>query len=109
MKLGRSDPCYCGSGKKYKHCCLNAGAVPVTAPADLTWRRLRALLNGYPSDMLRFITEAYGPLAVHEAWGSYSRSSSAVNAPHTPRTPHCTPASFHIRTLNTHAYGPVHK
>ena len=20
-KLGRNDPCYCGSGKKYKHCC----------------------------------------------------------------------------------------
>lgn len=22
MKLGRNDPCHCGSGKKYKHCCL---------------------------------------------------------------------------------------
>jgi SEC-C motif len=22
MKLGRNDPCPCGSGKKYKHCCL---------------------------------------------------------------------------------------
>jgi hypothetical protein len=21
MKIGRNDPCYCGSGKKYKHCC----------------------------------------------------------------------------------------
>jgi hypothetical protein len=20
--LGRNDPCHCGSGKKYKHCCL---------------------------------------------------------------------------------------
>ena len=20
-KLGRNEPCYCGSGKKYKHCC----------------------------------------------------------------------------------------
>ena len=25
-KLGRNDPCPCGSGKKYKQCCLNAGA-----------------------------------------------------------------------------------
>lgn len=24
MKIGRNDPCFCGSGKKYKHCCLNA-------------------------------------------------------------------------------------
>jgi preprotein translocase subunit SecA len=22
-KLGRNDPCHCGSGKKYKHCCGN--------------------------------------------------------------------------------------
>ena len=21
MKVGRNDPCPCGSGKKYKHCC----------------------------------------------------------------------------------------
>jgi len=21
-KIGRNDPCYCGSGKKYKKCCL---------------------------------------------------------------------------------------
>lgn len=21
-KTGRNDPCFCGSGKKYKHCCL---------------------------------------------------------------------------------------
>ena len=25
-KIGRNDPCYCGSGKKYKHCCLNLKA-----------------------------------------------------------------------------------
>ena len=22
-KIGRNDPCHCGSGKKYKKCCLN--------------------------------------------------------------------------------------
>ena len=25
-KLGRNDPCPCGSGKKYEHCCLSAEA-----------------------------------------------------------------------------------
>lgn len=24
MKVGRNDPCPCGSGKKYKQCCLKA-------------------------------------------------------------------------------------
>jgi uncharacterized protein len=23
IKIGRNEPCYCGSGKKYKHCCGN--------------------------------------------------------------------------------------
>jgi hypothetical protein len=23
MKLGRNDPCSCGSGRKYKHCCIS--------------------------------------------------------------------------------------
>ena len=23
MKLSRNDPCHCGSGKKYKKCCIN--------------------------------------------------------------------------------------
>ena len=23
MNIGRNDPCHCGSGKKYKHCCLS--------------------------------------------------------------------------------------
>ena len=24
-KIGRNDPCPCGSGKKYKNCCLHSG------------------------------------------------------------------------------------
>ena len=24
--IGRNEPCHCGSGRKYKHCCLNAAA-----------------------------------------------------------------------------------
>ncbi len=37
MKVGRNAPCPCGSGKKYKKCCL-AKADP---PVDLLWYRLR--------------------------------------------------------------------
>ena len=25
LKVGRNDPCPCGSGKKYKQCCLSKG------------------------------------------------------------------------------------
>ena len=71
MKPGRNDPCPCGSGKKYKHCCLIAGTSSVSDPADLVWRRMRALLEGYVSRMIGFIHEAYGPSAVHEAWQEF--------------------------------------
>jgi len=32
-KIGRNDPCPCGSGKKYKHCCLRKGLSPEEAAA----------------------------------------------------------------------------
>jgi len=32
-KVGRNDPCPCGSGKKYKQCCLREGLTPEEAAA----------------------------------------------------------------------------
>lgn len=34
MKIGRNDPCPCGSGKKYKHCCLNKRGIYIKNGAD---------------------------------------------------------------------------
>ena len=31
VKIGRNDPCPCGSGKKYKKCCLKRGVTEITA------------------------------------------------------------------------------
>ena len=36
MKTGRSDPCPCGSGKKFKHCCLGKTAPPGNPPPPCT-------------------------------------------------------------------------
>ena len=33
MKIGRNDPCPCGSGKKYKACCLK---MPTTAKKKIS-------------------------------------------------------------------------
>ncbi|MBC7315167.1 MAG: SEC-C domain-containing protein, partial [Chloroflexi bacterium] len=33
-KVGRNDPCPCGSGKKYKNCCLRKGLSPEEAAAQ---------------------------------------------------------------------------
>jgi SEC-C motif/Protein of unknown function (DUF2384) len=84
MKLGRNDPCPCGSGKKYKHCCLNAGTAQAAAPTNLTWRRMRGLLDGFPTEMLRFTKQAYGASAVHEAWDEFTGFESLEFDPNTP-------------------------
>jgi len=33
IKIGRNDPCFCGSGKKFKKCCLGTGAKAQARPA----------------------------------------------------------------------------
>lgn len=35
MKLGRNEPCYCGSGKKYKKCCLEKDEVQWSGSSTL--------------------------------------------------------------------------
>ena len=42
MKIGRNAPCPCGSGKKYKKCCLDKNLTP---PEALNYRRLSKALN----------------------------------------------------------------
>jgi len=34
-KIGRNQPCPCGSGKKYKKCCLSAGEAHAAAPSPV--------------------------------------------------------------------------
>jgi hypothetical protein len=47
MIPGRNDPCSCGSGKKYKHCCLRAAANSADSPEALSWRRMRRALDEF--------------------------------------------------------------
>lgn len=51
-KIGRNDPCPCGSGKKYKKCCQNqsiSGVEPryiaVEEPLDLESNRILSLIR----------------------------------------------------------------
>jgi SEC-C motif len=52
MKVGRNDPCPCGSGKKHKHCCLGreergsqSRAVGVALAIDWLGQRHRKALT----------------------------------------------------------------
>ena len=46
-KIGRNDPCSCGSGKKYKKCCMNLEKPSSSdlASVDFKWHQLRQLEN----------------------------------------------------------------
>lgn len=98
MKSGRNNPCPCGSGRKYKHCCLIAEAAPPAAPADLTWHRLRAQLDGFVTEMLRFTNQTYGPLALHEAWDEFTGHDDIAFDPDTPLIQLFMPWFFHSWT-----------
>ena len=45
MKPGRNDPCSCGSGKKYKNCCLGKAGSPSPGPSPIESNQLIALSN----------------------------------------------------------------
>lgn len=96
MKPGRNDPCPCGSGKKYKHCCLAAEQADTGALGELIWRRLRRLKDedDFAATMLRFIGSAYGPQAVEEGWDEFTLWDDVPFDPGSPHVPVFMPWLF---------------
>jgi hypothetical protein len=80
MKPGRNDPCPCGSGRKYKQCCLAKAQAESESPGQLTWRRIRRANEDLIPRMLRFVTQAYGEGAVEEAWDEFTLWDEDVQA-----------------------------
>ena len=68
-KPGRNDPCPCGSGTKYKHCCLTT--ADTINPDDLLWQRVRRAIDGLAGDLLNFADTRYGIKAIYEAWDEF--------------------------------------
>jgi hypothetical protein len=72
VKPGRNDPCRCGSGKKYKNCCLAAEQQLNDSPQGLAWARVRRAIDGLPALLGSFVFDVYGPDAVEEAWDDFT-------------------------------------
>jgi hypothetical protein len=68
MSVGRNDPCPCGSGQKYKKCCLVADQPK---PADLFWHRLHSSRNALIYVILDHAVKTYGKSAISEAWNEF--------------------------------------
>jgi len=70
-KVGRNDPCPCGSGKKHKHCCLRTEwAEPL--PADTPWSRQREASDRLTPALLKLAAREFGDYALL-AWADFNQ------------------------------------
>ncbi len=75
---GRNDPCFCGSGAKYKHCCGGNGLPPLQIPFEST---LAALLETLPAARLRALPHAqFSPEALGHVAGEWVERGEAPRA-----------------------------
>ncbi len=65
-KIGRNDPCPCGSGKKYKHCCLQTQA----ASLDSIREREREASDELTRAMIRYVHDRFEDLVL-DAWEDF--------------------------------------
>ena len=73
MKIGRNDPCPCGSGKKYKQCCLKKDLMSVE-------QLIRASVetNGYDDRFADVLCNLYKYMQQKQWWGACHASCSAL-------------------------------
>jgi hypothetical protein len=97
MTHARNAPCPCGSGRKYKHCCLAAAARQAESPLELASRRHARAYEGFPRRMLRFVEATYGPHALAEAWSEFLLfpEEPVQFDPESPQLPLFMPWFFH--------------
>ncbi len=67
---GRNAPCPCGSGRKYKQCCLAERTVELHE--DLNWLRMRRTEGELVPRLIGHAEKHYGAGAIAEAWDEYS-------------------------------------
>jgi tetratricopeptide (TPR) repeat protein len=104
-KAGRNDPCPCGSGKKYKHCCLDKDRAAELAPAVAQRVALQAqqddhvaLRKSYQEELLE------SQAALQEAQALDAASNAVVDLVHAGRLDEAEQAA---RELLAH-YPEVH-
>ena len=65
-KIGRNDPCPCGSGKKYKHCCLRTKPLSI----DSIRERERSASDQLTRSMIRYVRDNFEDLTL-DAWEDF--------------------------------------
>jgi len=70
VKVGRNDPCPCGSGKKYKACCLAKQETVQTA--DYMWQKIRMTEGELIDRLLDYANKKYEVDVLLEAWDDFT-------------------------------------
>ncbi|MFO7840323.1 MAG: SEC-C metal-binding domain-containing protein [Desulfosalsimonadaceae bacterium] len=73
MKIGRNDPCPCGSGKKYKKCCLGKQELEATnvVQSDFGRQKLRRTEGELIARLKDYARELFGEGWIEEAWDEF--------------------------------------
>lgn len=64
--VGRNDPCFCGSGRKFKHCCLR-----IQDGEDSLRVRLRSAEGALVPALFSYSTQEFGTEFFDEAWDEF--------------------------------------
>jgi len=65
-KVGRNDPCPCGSGRKYKKCCQES-----SGEQDFHYRRWSRVEADLIPELLAYALETLGAEAIEDAWNEF--------------------------------------
>lgn len=85
-KTGRNDPCPCGSGKKYKHCCLEKDWATELAPASAQRVALQAQKANQAAQRKDYQAELLeSQAALQEAQALDAASNAVVDLVHAGR------------------------
>ncbi len=88
MKVGRNDPCPCGSGKKYKKCCLQKETPDYR---DLDYRRLSKVCNSLMDRLIDLVPRLFGPAAGSWALDEFFLWPDPDNEPSDEAVERCNP------------------
>ncbi|HVQ37218.1 MAG TPA: SEC-C metal-binding domain-containing protein [Pyrinomonadaceae bacterium] len=69
-KVGRNDPCPCGSGRKYKKCCQASAD-----DSDFQYRRWRRVEADLIPQLISYAIGTLGPDAIEDAWQEFHDDS----------------------------------
>jgi TolA-binding protein len=73
-KQGRNDLCHCGSGKKFKQCCMNVGVTKAPAPVKANAQAIQAAWNLFRQGLV-----ADAEAIAHELLPKQPNSSQVLN------------------------------